>query len=177
MSIEITGLQAIQKSLNTLSQSLGKREMKSTMSTIGGMITNTIEDSFEKEQSPWGEKWKPLKIVSYHLGYSIGKGKKTHTKKGKQTAGFSRYVENKKILRESGALAGKWLTTATSESVEVSGNAKSKKAFAYGIVHQWGSKKIVARKFLPIDESGELEGRLQKQIESYLDAKVEEALK
>ncbi len=177
MSIELQGFESIQKSLSNLSQALDTKQMKSTMTTIGGMITNTIEDSFENERSPWGEKWKPLKVVSFHLGYSIGKGKSTHTKKGKESAGFSRYIENKKILRESGKLADKWLTKATSDSVEVSGNAKSKKGFAYGVVHQWGSKKVPIRRFLPVDESGGLEPKLQETIESYLNAKMDEAIK
>lgn len=177
MSIEITGLDNIQKSLNTLSQSLGKREMKSTMHTIGNMLTNTIEESFENERSPWGEKWKPLKIVSFHLGYSIGKGKKTHTKKGKESAGFSRYIQNKKILRESGNLADRWVVEASNDSVEISSNAKSKSGFTYGAVHQWGSKKVVARQFLPINAGGGLEPKLQKQIEGYLDSKIEQAIK
>jgi len=157
MSIEITGLETIQKSLNTLSQSLGKTEMKSTMTTIGNMITNTIEESFEREQSPWGEKWRELD---------------PKTKKQKQRKGKSNL-----ILRSSGDLADEWQVTASSESVEVSSNAKSEKEFAYGAVHQWGSKKVAARKFLPISESGELEPKLQKQIEGYLDSKIEQAIK
>jgi phage gpG-like protein len=176
MSIELQGLESIQRSLNNLSQALDAKQMKTTMNTIGGMITNTIEDSFESERSPWGEKWKPLKVVSYHLGYSIGKGKSPHTKKGKQSVGFSKYIENKKILRESGNLADKWLTKATSESVEVSGNAKSKKGFAYGAVHQWGSKKVPIRRFLPVDESGGLEPKLQEMIESYLEKRITSVL-
>lgn len=177
MSIQIQGLEAVQTTLNNLSKTLSKTEMKNTMATIGGMVRNEIEESFEEERSPWGEKWKPLKTVSYHLGYSISKGKKTHTKKGKQSVGFGKYIGGKKLLRESGNLADRWSVRADNSSVEVSGNAKSKKGFVYGAVHQWGSTKVAARKFLPIDERGELEPRLQGRIENYLNTKVDEALK
>lgn len=157
MSIEIQGIEAIQKSLDALSKTLGKREMKSTMSTIGGMVKNVIEDSFEQERSPWGEKWKALNP----------KTTKQKQKKNKSNL----------ILRNSGSLADRWSVTATSSSVEVSGNAKSNKGYAYGAVHQWGSKKVAARKFLPIKENGDLEEKLKGNIEKYLANKVDEALK
>jgi phage gpG-like protein len=176
MPIEIQGLEEIQSSLNKLSQTLSPAQMKTTMNTIGNMVQNKIEESFEKEQSPWGEKWKPLKIVSFHLGYTIGKGKNTHTKKGKQTADFLRYTQNKKILRESGDLSDRWLAHADASSVTVASNVKSQKGYPYGAVHQWGSKRVHARRFFPVDESGRLESGLQKQIEDYLDKKIEQAI-
>lgn len=157
MSIEITGIEAIQKSLDALSKILSKGEMKNTMSTIGGMVRNVIEDSFEQERSPWGEKWEALK---------------PKTAKQKQRKNKSRL-----ILRNSGSLADRWSVTATSSSVEVSSNAKSNKGYVYGAVHQWGSKKVVARKFLPIKENGDLEEKLSGKIEEYLADKVDEALR
>ncbi len=80
MSIEIQGIEAIQKSLDALSKTLGKREMKSTMSTIGGMVKNVIEDSFEQERSPWGGEVEGVKSKD-HKAETEEKQKQSHPKK------------------------------------------------------------------------------------------------
>lgn len=56
MSIEIKNLEPVIKKLNKLSNSLSKKEMKNTNATIGNIIKNDIEDAFEQETSPFGEK-------------------------------------------------------------------------------------------------------------------------
>jgi phage gpG-like protein len=131
--------------------------MKTTMNTIGNMVQNVIEESFEKERSPWNEEWEKLKDATI----------KHKQKKGKS---------NKK-LRFEGDLADFWLPHATASSVVIANNkGKSPKGFAYGAVHQWGSKKVPVRRFFPVDESGKMESGLQKQIEDYLDKKIEDAM-
>ncbi|MDD3467490.1 MAG: phage virion morphogenesis protein [Campylobacterales bacterium] len=156
MSIEIQGLQNIQSSLNKLSQTLSPAQMKTTMNTIGNMVQNVIEESFEKEQSPWGEKWEKLKDAT--LKHKLKKGKSS------------------KKLRFEGDLSDRWLTHADATSVTIASNTKSPKGYPYGAVHQWGSKKVPARRFFPVDESGKMESGLQKQIEDYLDKKIEDAM-
>lgn len=130
--------------------------MKTTMNTIGNMVQNKIEESFENEESPWNEKWEKLKDAT--LKYKLKKGKSS------------------KKLRFDGDLAERWKPHVDEKSVVIANNIKSPKGFAYGVVHQWGSKRVPARRFFPVDESGRLESGLQKQIEDYLDKKIEQAI-
>lgn len=176
MSIEVQGLESVQKKLKTLDDALSPSKMRSTLLTVGNMVKATITESFENERSPFGEKWAPLKVISYHLGYSIGKGKSTHTKRGVQTKGFQRYAANKRILIESTHLWRNWVVVTDTDGVEISNNsARTSKGFIYGLAHQNGTKKIPARPFLPIDDNGNLEPRLLKTIESYLSNQITKA--
>ena len=79
----------------------------------------------------------------------------------------------------SGALAGHWVVRASAKSVTVSNNSSSG-GFAYGLTHQFGTTRagkhkkinIPARPFLPIDSSGNLEPKLAKDINDYLENEV-----
>lgn len=149
--IEITGLEAVQRKLKGLSE-LG-RNTEPLMHTIGNIIANSIEDSFEDEKSPFGEKWAALKPST--VAQKKRKGK------------------SDKILRRDGYLADKWVVDATSKRVIVSNNSKHK-GFAYGLVHQFGTHKagrgkstfIPARPFLPVSKSGKLQRDIQKIIKT-----------
>ena len=151
--IEITGLEAVQRKLKGLSE-LG-RNTEPLMHTIGNIIANSIEDSFEDEKSPFGEKWAALKPST--VAQKKRKGK------------------SDKILRRDGYLADKWVVDATSKRVIVSNNSKHK-GFAYGLVHQFGTRKagrgkstfIPARPFLPVSKGGKLQSRLQKIIKTQM---------
>ena len=157
------------------------------MQTLGNIIQNEIEDAFENETSPFGERWKPLSAVtafSYHGGGGIknlAKGAKaSFIKSGKrQSKPFLNKFEaggTKKILRDTGALADRWVTKIDNNQVSVSNNIK-KNGFAYGLTHQYGANnafgrgiKIPARPFLPVDKSGHLPNRAKRAIE---DATIE----
>jgi phage virion morphogenesis protein len=173
MSIEIVGLEGVQQKLTTLSGSLSGANMTKKLRAIGNMVQDSIEDSFENQASPFGEKWKPLKIRTIHSSY----GSKTHTKKGVQTKNFQKYATNRLTLVLSGTLKDTWQVDADATSVTVSGNATSK-GYAYGIVHQFGStkKSIPARPFLPVDASGNLEPKLLKTINDYLNDEISRVL-
>ena len=54
MSIEIKGLDEIISKLDKLQS--GNALSKSTFDGIGNMIANSIENAFEDERSPFGEK-------------------------------------------------------------------------------------------------------------------------
>jgi len=178
MPIEIQGIKSIQKKLKTLDDALTPSKMRSTLLTVGNMVKNSISESFENERSPFGEKWAPLKVISYHLGYSIGKGKNTHTKRGVQTKAFQKYAANKRILIESTHLWSNWVVMTDENGVEVSNNtARTSKGYIYGLAHQYGTKNIQARPFLPIDVNGNLEPKLLKTMDSYLGNKIGELLK
>lgn len=149
--IEITGLEAVQRKLRGLSE-LG-HNTEPLMHTIGNIIVNSVKDSFEEEKSPFGEKWSALKPST--VAQKKRKGK------------------SDKILRRDGYLADKWVVDATSKKVVVSNNSKHK-GFAYGLVHQFGTRKagrgkstfIPARPFLPANKSGKLQRDIQKIIKT-----------
>ncbi len=187
MSIEVKNLDVIQGKLQKLSNTLSKSEMKNTNQAIGHIIKNDIEDAFAQESSPFGQKWKPLSsntVMSY-----FGGEKKAFTKNRKrQRKGFLRKYGmhgSKKILRQSGNLADYWRVSANSSSVTIYNNKTlTKKGFAYGLMHQFGSKApagakghIPARPFLPIDNNGNLAPKTNKAINKFLDKKIEDAIK
>lgn len=173
MSIEIKGLDEIEAKLKRLQEL--KNLDKSDFDTIGNMIRNKIERSFETETSPFGERWKPISAKTA-LRYAGGR-KRAYTKSGKrQKKGFLDKFGaggSKKILRLSGDLADNWHIKSTKNSVTVSNNS-SNNGFAYGLTHQFGSSKlnIPARPFLPIDSNGELEPNLKENILKFLDKKL-----
>lgn len=155
MPTQIKGLDEVKKTLDKLSCAVSPSEMKSTMHTVGNIVRNSIEESFENQSDPWGKKWEALSP------------KTIKAKKGKG-----------KTLRLSGELEDKWNIEASSSHVKVFGQGKSEKGFEYGRVHQWGSskKKIPSRKFLPVDESGVIAPRVYEEIKEAVEDKLKSAL-
>lgn len=139
--IEIKGFDKVQTKLKNL-QNLNKNT-KPLIKTLGLILQNEIEDSFENEKSPFGKAWTPL-------------AKSTLDKKKKS-------AKSDRILRNEGNLADRWITKADKDKATVSNNIKSK-GFAYGLSHQFGTNKagrsrnvkIPARPFLPVDADGKL---------------------
>lgn len=162
MSIEIKGLEEAKQTLENLQDFASPNNMKKIMNTVGNMVYNVAMESFENEKSPFGDKWEGLskKTEKAKEGYNYS------TKKAKKGKG--------KILRLSGDLEDKWNIKASSNRVEITGNTESDKGYAYGAAHQWGTKRVKARKFLPIDDDGYLEDNLKNAIEDML---LGEALK
>lgn len=157
MSIKITGLEEIQTKLSKLETHLDGNGMKENLTTIGEMVKNEIEESFDNQKSPFGEKWKPLKEST----------KKQKAKKGKSSL----------ILRAEGNLADNWVTTATSNKATISNNSSSD-GFPYGLSHQFGSSKrnIPPRPFLPIGDDGIFEENLKDDILDFLDDELGKVL-
>ena len=153
--IEVKGLEELQTKLKSL-QNIDKKT-KPLMQTLGNILQNEIEASFENESSPFGQKWQALK---------------PSTIKQKQRRGKSL-----NILRSDGNLADRWIVKADDKKATVSNNT-NKNGFAYGLVHQFGTNKagrsknirIAARPFLPVDKSGHLPNRTKQAIE---DATIE----
>ena len=149
--IEIKGLKKLQNKLESL-QSIDKKT-KPLMQTLGNILQNEIEASFENESSPFGQKWQALK---------------PDTIKQKQRRGKSL-----NILRSDGNLADRWIVKADDKKATVSNNT-NKNGFAYGLVHQFGSTKagrsknvkIPARPFLPADRAGKLPNRTEGIIKA-----------
>ena len=183
--IEVKGLEELQTKLKSL-QNIDKKT-KPLMQTLGNILQNEIEDAFENETSPFGERWKPLSAItafSYHGGGGIKnltKGRQaSFIKSGKrQSKPFLNKFGaggTKKILRDTGALADRWVTKADKNKASVS-NKTQFHFFKYGLTHQYGTNnafgrgiKIPARPFLPVDKSGHLPSRTKQAIE---DATIE----
>ena len=152
IEIEIQGLDKAKEIFKELEKFTSPEEQKKVMHAIGNMAYNSIAESFENKKSPFGQNWEPLKKSTLKA------------KKGKGD-----------ILRFSGDLQDKWTIEATSSRVEVYGNTTAK-SYPYGAVHQYGTSKagrnrnvkIVARSFLPIDETGNIEPKLKDEIEDLL---------
>jgi len=190
MSIEVKGLDEVQKKLQTLQDSLTGPQMQVKLRSVGVMVKNSIAESFENEASPFGKKWKPISSITAFSEFGggglanlrTGKQKAYYKNGKKQTKPFlSRFGMggSKRILVASGALAGRWIVAADDKSVSVSNNS-SNNGCAYGLTHQFGTDKagkhknihIPARPFLPIDNSGNLESKLAKSINGYLENEI-----
>ena len=108
--IEVKGLAELQTKLKSL-QNIDKKT-KPLMQTLGNILQNEIEASFENESSPFGQKWQALK---------------PSTIKQKQRRGKSL-----NILRSDGNLADRWIVKADDKKATVSNNT-NKNGFAYAI--------------------------------------------
>ena len=132
--------------------------LKPALQAIGEHLLRSVDDNFALQRDPQGRPWKPLKVLSYHLAYSMGKKKRTHTQSGSLTAGFARYIGSRKILTDSGELRGSIKYNASATRLEV-GSGK-----VYSAIHQFGGKAgrgrkvtIPARPFLGIGPADRLE--------------------
>jgi phage virion morphogenesis protein len=114
-------------------------DMTPVMTDIGEELVSRILDSFEREASPYGEKWAPLKPATI-----LGRARRFKTKKAKQAA-----VDNPRILQDTGYLRSSIeIQSVGSDHVTVWSRAE------YAAVHQFGStrKNIPARPFFPVSE-------------------------
>lgn len=147
--IEVKGLEELQTKLKSL-QNIDKKT-KPLMQTLGNILQNEIEASFENESSPFGQKWQALKPSTIRQKQKLGK--------------------SSNILRSDGNLADKWIVKADDKKATVSNNT-NKNGFAYGLVHQFGSNKIgrsrnikiPARAFLPVDKNRNLPKDLEDVV-------------
>ncbi|MBI4651295.1 phage virion morphogenesis protein [Candidatus Desantisbacteria bacterium] len=106
------------------------KNMTPVMKIIGQIVRTSVVDNFAAGGRP--EKWQPLKMISYVLGYTMGKKRQAYTKKGVQTAGFQRYTAGKKILITSGRLLGSINAKAYTDKATVETNVE------YAARHQFG---------------------------------------
>nr|DAW57506.1 MAG TPA: virion morphogenesis protein [Caudoviricetes sp.] len=147
--IEVKALNRIEIKLKSLQQL--SRDTEPLMYTLGNILKNEIEYSFELQSDPFGNRWAALKPAT--VTEKVKKGK------------------SDRILRRDGNLADKWLPQVSKNEVVVSNNS-TKKGFAYGLVHQFGSDRagrgksalIPARPFLPVDKSGNLPKRTRQAL-------------
>jgi len=147
MQIEVEGLDGIKKSLGELSKKT--TDVKQLLSELANHLKNAVEESFEKETSPDGIKWSPIKF-----------------RKSDATPG--------RILYDSGNMQKRLYSRVDNESLTVGLNATSN-GYEYPLVHQFGSQKksgrgsgIVARPFMPIKSNGSLYEKSEKELEEII---------
>ena len=126
ISIQVEGLERLKQRLKATADKL--QNMRQFWSSVGMYVQRqTIRERFNKEQSPDGQKWKPL-------AESTKRRKKRH-KRGQM-----------KILHDTGALRRSIAYEAGNNSVKVGSVLK------YARTHQFGRGKIPARPFLGVTE-------------------------
>jgi phage virion morphogenesis protein len=127
-------------------------DMTPVMKDIGEELVSRILDSFEREASPYGEKWAPLKPATI-----LGRARRFKTKKAKRAA-----LANPRILQDTGYLRSSIeIQSVSNDHVTVWSRAP------YAAVHQFGStrKNIPARPFFPVrDNRVDLPPEWQKSI-------------
>ena len=145
---EITlSIKELQGKLERLSKALENKTP--LLRRIANTLQNVTEESFDKQASPFGEKWKP-------------NAPKTLQKK-----------RGNKILIQSGLLSQSFTQKVTGTSAQVGTNKE------YAAIHQFGGKAgrnrkviIPARPFMPIKANGEIPKdfgeRLENEVVDYL---------
>ncbi|WP_297578735.1 phage virion morphogenesis protein [uncultured Helicobacter sp.] len=136
----ILSIEELQDKLERLSKALENKTP--LLRRIANTMQNTIEESFDKQASPFGEKWKP-------------NAPKTLQKK-----------RGNKILIQSGLLSQSFTQKVTGNSAQVGTNKQ------YAAIHQFGGKAgrnkrvtIPARPFMPINKNGEIPKDLGERLE------------
>ena len=127
INIKVEGLNEVQKKLKVTADKL--KNMTQFWDSVGRYVQRqTIKERFDKEQSPDGQKWKPL-------APSTVKHRKKRHKKG-----------NMKILQDTGELRRSIAYEAGDNFVKVGSKLK------YARTHQFGRKNIPARPFLGVND-------------------------
>lgn len=127
VNIQADGVNNIRQKLKAIAD--GLRDMRPLWQAVGMYIQRqTIKERFDKEQSPGGQKWKPLSQSTVN-----------HRKKRHKSG-------NMKILQDTGELRRSITYEAEPNSVRVGTNLK------YARTHQFGRGNIPARPFLGVND-------------------------
>ncbi len=144
--------EALEKELDKLLQQ-GKN-LEPVMAEIANLLQNTVEEAFEQKVDPiTGTPWQALSPITVE-----SKRKKGNTDPNRPLFG-------------DGTMQQSLSSDSDSSSAEVGFNAVSAKGYPYPIVHQYGTKdnKIVARRFLPVDDDGNLARHVEDEIMDILE--------
>ncbi len=117
----------------------GARDMTPAMKAIGEYMIRRTQERFSREEDPEGKRWKKHSPITLPLAWRR-KGKRTYTKSGKVTKGFSRYVAARKILTASHQLRMSITYKESPDKVVVGTNK------VYAAIHQFGGKAGRGRK-------------------------------
>lgn len=145
-------LKEFQKRLNNLARDFNNP--KEILNEIGILTKNKSEESFEKQASPFGEKWK-------------ANAKATLAQK-----------KGNKILTQSGLLRTSLTYKLSNKSVTIGTNKE------YAAIHQFGGKAgrnkkvtIPARPFLPINQREEIPKEFGEEVLKILEETFKDNIK
>lgn len=125
----------------------GLRDMRPLWQAVGMYIQRqTIKERFDKEQSPGGQKWKPLAPAT--LRQRAKRHKTGHAR----------------ILQDTGELRRSITYEAETNSVRVGTNLK------YARTHQFGRGNIPARPFLGVND--EEKRHIHSMISAYIKKNI-----
>jgi phage virion morphogenesis protein len=163
----------LKRKLTSLQKKL--KNLRPILLEVGNMVKNDIEYAFEREQSPFGQRWTPLAMSTVLMGLRGNLTYKRGKNKGRETTQTNKYLQGRKILTKSAQLSGSFTLQADNNSVVVGTNK------IYARIHHFGGKagrgkrtSIPARPFLPVSKSGQLEPSLQRGIIRYIERKLGE---
>lgn len=137
IKIEAKNIDKIQKELWKLQKRT--KDLSSVMTDIAEHLYTITDESFDNETAPDGTPWEDLKPATW------------------------RYKKTDKILYEEGTLRGSLYIWSSDSEARIGVNATSK-GYPYPIVHQFGSKHVPARPFLPIDSEGNMYKEVVNEI-------------
>jgi phage virion morphogenesis protein len=112
---------------------------KPALQSIGEYMLLQTDKRFTDEIDPEGNKWQAHSAITLAMAWRIA-GKKTHTKRGKETKAFKRYQAGRKILTATHALRKSITYKANSDSVIIGTNR------VYAPIQQFGGKAGRGRK-------------------------------
>ena len=153
MQIEVIGLKDLNNTLGNIKDKI--EDTKPLMISLAHHLEEIVQYSFEKEQTPDGKNWSPIKY-----------------RKSDQSPD--------KILQDSGNMLDTLRSKATKTTAIVGFNAVAND-FQYPLTHQFGTNKagrkrnvtIEARPFMPIHKDGSLydgvEDELMEIVENHLN--------
>ena len=125
INIQVHGMSKLQNKIKNLAEKL--ENLQPFFNSVGEyMKRRTIKECFDKEQSPNGEKWKPLKEATLKRR----RNKSSH-----------------KILQDMGELRRSIQYKSSKNDVVIGSKLK------YARTHQFGRGKIPARPYLGVTQS------------------------
>lgn len=151
----------VQALLTRLQAKVGN--MKPLMTKIGAFYERRVLENFKAESAPDGTPWQRLAqdTLMIRLGSKNKKGVKMgFLASGGLSAKGKRYIQGKRILRESGDLEGSIHFQADADSVTIGTSG----SIPYAAIHQFGGKAgrgrkvtVPARPYLAMNRGTELE--------------------
>lgn len=146
---------AVQTALSRLQARVSN--MQPTMTRIGAFYERRVIENFKAESAPDGTPWKPLAQDTMLMGLARKKGWKMN---GGLSVKGKRYIQGKRILRESGDLEESIHFQADNNSVTIGSSG----SIPYAAIHQFGGKAgrgkkvtIPARPYLAMNRGTDLE--------------------
>ncbi len=150
VQIEVKGIETVNKKLKQL-QSIGS-DLQPVMAELANHLYNVVDESFQKQQTPDGISWNPIKPR-------------------KDDKSPNRILYDEGTMQDS-------LSQKSNKNEAIVGLNATANGYPYPIVHQFGSKdgSIEARAFMPIRRDGMIYEGTLKELEDIVEVFFEKAI-